>query len=263
MRLTQTTAIPQTNAKAPRALLAEDESLLRTELRKALALLWPELEIVAEAADGINAIKLLQELKPDIAFLDVRMPGLSGVDVAHLAVQPCHIVFLTAYNEYAIQAFDHGAVDYLLKPLDLTRLAVTVQRLQEKLTASLGSLSTPEQQQEPKKTESNPSPLKWIQASSGIQLRIININDVQCFRADAKYTKVVTNKFEALIRTTIKDLMLQLDPEKFWQISRSAIVNVAAIDTLQRQDNGLVLKLVNDAEWQTVSQAYQHQFRQM
>ncbi|MDY7536863.1 LytTR family DNA-binding domain-containing protein [Undibacterium sp. RTI2.1] len=263
MRLTQTTTILQANAKARRALLAEDESLLRTELRKALTLLWPELEIVAEAADGINAMRLLQEHQPDIAFLDVRMPGLSGVDVARLAAQRCHIVFLTAYNEYAIQAFDQGAVDYLLKPLDLTRLAVTVQRLQEKLATPLASFAISEQQQEQKKGEPNPIPLKWIQASSGTQLRIININDVQCFRADAKYTKVVTNKFEALIRTTIKDLMLQLDPEKFWQISRSAIVSVAAIDTLQRQDNGLVLKLMNEAEWQTVSQAFQHRFRQM
>ena len=241
---------------APRALLAEDEVHLRTELKLALAALWPELQIVAEAPDGFAAAHMLAELKPDVAFLDVRMPGISGIEVARLAAQRCHVVFLTAYNDYAVSAFEHGAVDYLIKPLELPRLAVAVQRLKDRLDQQPADLSGLSEQKAH-------GPLRWIQASVGNQIRFININDVACFRADAKYTKVVTHKFEALIRTTIKDLALQLDTEKFWQISRSAIVNVAAIDAVQRVDNGLSLRLLHSDEWQSVSQAYQHQFRQM
>lgn len=240
----------------PRALLAEDEAHLRDELKSALQLLWPELQIVAEAADGVAAAQALALHKPDIAFLDVRMPGLSGIDVAALAAHRCHVVFLTAYNDYAVDAFDHGAVDYLLKPLDVARLAVTLARLREKLDQAPANLSG----MTGKKTA---QPLRWIQASVGSQIRFIDIDDVLCFRADAKYTRVVTHKFEGHIRTTIKDLALQLDEEKFWQISRSAIVNVAAIDLVQRIDNGLALRLTHSDEWQNVSQAYQFRFRQM
>lgn len=242
------------------ALLAEDEPLLRAELKAALALLWPELQIVGEAADGIAASQMLMTLKPDIAFLDVRMPGLSGVEVAKLTAQRTHVAFLTAYNEYAVNAFEQGAIDYLLKPLDMARLAMTVQRLKEKLAhtsraqaADLSSL----------REHKASGPLRWIQASVGAQLRFIDVNEVRSFRADAKYTRVETSKFEAHIRTTIKDLALQLDPEKFWQISRSAIVNVGAIDAVQRIDAGLALRLFDSNEWQPVSQTYQAQFRQM
>ncbi|MBC3861356.1 response regulator transcription factor [Undibacterium jejuense] len=245
-----------TLAHSIRALIAEDEAILRKELVAALAMLWPDLEIVAEVSDGQNAVAKLNELRPEIAFLDVRMPGLSGIDVARLATHRCHIVFITAYNDHAIAAFDHGAVDYLLKPLDLARLALTIQRLKQRLhqqPADMSSLSVPA------KSEA----LRWIQASSGNQLRFVNVDDVQCFHADAKYTKLITTRFEALIRTPIKDLLKQLDLEKFWQISRSAIVNVSAIDTVQRIDNGLALRLQNRAEWLNVSQPYQHQFRQM
>ncbi|MBI3283455.1 MAG: response regulator transcription factor [Burkholderiales bacterium] len=240
----------------PRALLAEDEALLRAELKTALALLWPELQIVAEAADGVQAAQFLTQARPEIAFLDVRMPGLSGVEVARLTAQRCHVVFLTAYNDYAVDAFEQGAVDYLLKPLDLARLAVTVQRLKEKLAQPPADLSALVERRAS-------GPLRWIQASSGGQLRFINVNEVHGFRADAKYTRVLTPRFEAHIRTTIKELALQLDGEKFWQISRSAIVNVAAIDAVQRVDGGLALRLHASSEWQAVSQAYQHQFRQM
>jgi len=245
-----------TLAHSVRVLIAEDEAILRKEFVAALAMLWPDLEIVAEVADGKNAVAKLNELRPEIAFLDVRMPGLSGIDVARLATHRCHIVFITAYNDHAIAAFDHGAVDYLLKPLDLARLAVTIQRLKQRLhqqPADMSSLSVPAESKA----------LRWIQASSGNQLRFVNVDDVHCFHADAKYTKLITERFEALIRTPIKDLLKQLDPEKFWQISRSAIVNVSAIDTVQRIDNGLALRLQNRAEWLNVSQPYQHQFRQM
>lgn len=241
---------------APRAMLAEDEGVLRAELRDALARLWPELAIVGEAADGIAAARMLAELKPNIAFLDVRMPGLTGLDIARLAAHQCHVVFLTAYNDYAVGAFDHGAVDYLLKPLDLARLAVTVQRLKGALAHKPADLSAMDR---PKAV----GKLNWIQASTGGQLRFIGIDDVQCFRADAKYTCVATARFEAHIRTPIKELSAQLDADKFWQISRSAIVNVAAIDSVRRADGGLSLRLLGSDAWLPVTQAFQHRFRQM
>lgn len=238
------------------AIIAEDENILRAELKSALAMLWPELQIVGEAADGISAAKLLQECKPDFAFLDVRMPGLSGVEVARLATHKAHIIFLTAYNEYAVDAFDQGAVDYLLKPLDMARLALAVQRMKDKRQQAAADLSG-------MRSEKKAGPLRWIQASHGNQLRFIDINEVLAFRADAKYTKVETAKFAAHIRTTIKDLMLQLEPEQFWQISRSAIVQVSAIDAVKRVDSGLSLRMRHSDEWLPVSHAYQHQFRQM
>jgi DNA-binding LytR/AlgR family response regulator len=238
------------------ALLAEDESILRAELKRALNHLWPELVIVGEAGDGVAAAKLISDLRPDIAFLDVRMPGLSGIEVARLAANRAHVVFLTAFKDYAVSAFDHGAVDYLLKPLDLARLAICIQRIKDKLAQRPADLSA---LRENKASGS----LRWIQASSGNQLRFINVDEVQYFRADAKYTRVVTAKFEAHIRTAIKELALLLDTEKFWQISRSAIVSVADINAVKRADGGLLLAMNGDTEWLQVSQPFQHQFRQM
>ncbi|MFZ6876134.1 LytR/AlgR family response regulator transcription factor [Undibacterium sp. Di27W] len=240
----------------PRVLIAEDEAILRQELHTALQSLWPELDVVATVDDGIRAAQAIADLQPDLAFLDVRMPGLNGIDVARLARHPCHIVFLTAHNDYAVDAFDQGAVDYLLKPLDIGRLALAVQRLKQRLSQQPADLSA----LHIKKTQ---DALRWIQASVGNQIRFINVSDVLCFRADAKYTKVITTKLEAHIRTTIKDLAAQLDADKFWQISRSNIVNVAAIDAVQRSDGGLALRLQASDEWLAVSQAYQSQFRQM
>ncbi|MFZ6731553.1 LytR/AlgR family response regulator transcription factor [Undibacterium sp. Ji42W] len=240
----------------PKALIAEDEAILRHELQDALAQLWPELDIIAAVDDGIKAMQAITDLRPDIAFLDVRMPGLSGIDVARLAQHPCHTVFLTAHNDYAVDAFDQGAVDYLLKPLDLGRLALAVQRLRQRLSQQPADLSAL-QIKKPQEA------LRWIQASVGNQIRFINVSDVLCFRADSKYTKVITAKLEAYIRTTIKDLVAQLEADKFLQISRSNIVNVAAIDAVQRSDGGLALRLQKEHEWLAVSQAYQYQFRQM
>jgi DNA-binding LytR/AlgR family response regulator len=241
---------------AATALIAEDESMLRAELITALALLWPELKIITEVADGIAALESLNQVKPDFVFLDVRMPGLSGVDVARLARHKAHIIFLTAYNEYAVNAFDQGAVDYLLKPLDMARLTLTVQRMKEKLPQQAADLSG-------MSSTKKKGPLRWIQASHGNQLRFIDINEVLAFRADAKYTRVETKSFAAHIRTTIKDLMQQLNPEQFWQISRSTVIQVSAIDTVRRIDTGLALRMRDSDEWLTVSQSYQYQFRQM
>ena len=241
---------------AATALLVEDEPILRAELRTALSQLWPELAIVGEAGDGITGARMLRELAPQIAFLDVRMPGLDGVELARLAAGRSHIVFLTAYDDYAVNAFDHGATDYLLKPLDLARLAVTVTRLQAAIGKRPADLSGLPQ------TRVN-GPLQWIQASCSGQLRFIGINDVQGFRAEDKYTCVITAKFEAHIRTPLKDLLEQLDPDRFWPISRSAIVNVGAIDSVQRVDGVLSVRLTGSPRWLPVSQPYQHRFRQM
>lgn len=238
------------------AIIAEDEVILRKELRAALENAWPELEIIAEFGDGIAAAQAINLHKPDFAFLDVRMPGISGIDVARLSVHKAHIVFLTAYNEYAVDAFDQGAVDYLLKPIDVARLALTVQRMKEKLSTKASDMSGLD-------AGRRKGPLRWIQASHANQIKFIDIHDVLSFRADAKYTKVETAQFAAHIRTTIKDLMLQLNPEQFWQISRSAIIQLVAIDSVKRVDGGLLLRMRHSDEWLPVSQAYQHQFRQM
>ncbi|MEO7493535.1 MAG: LytTR family DNA-binding domain-containing protein [Massilia sp.] len=240
----------------PTAILAEDEALLRTQLRLALAQFWPELQIVGEAEDGIAAARLLEQCQPQIAFLDVRMPSLNGLEVARLTGGRCHVVFLTAFQDYAVDAFNQGAVDYLLKPLDSARLAVTVQRLKAVLARQPADLSGLQAAKPAGK-------LQWIQASTGNQLRFISINDVLGFCADAKYTCVMTRKFDAHIRTTIKDLALQLDGEQFWQISRGTIVNIAAIHSLQRVDGNLSVRLAENGPALAVSQAYQHQFRQM
>lgn len=240
----------------PKALIAEDEIILRNELQAALLNLWPDLTIIAAVADGVAAAQAITDLQPDLAFLDVRMPGLNGIDVARLATHRCHIVFLTAHNDYAVDAFEQGAVDYLLKPLDTGRLALAVQRLKLRLLQQPADLSALQLKQPD-------TSLRWIQASVGQQIRFIDVSEVICFRADAKYTKVTAGKMEAHIRTTIKDLALQLDGSKFWQISRSVIVNVAAIDAVQRRDGGLALRLQAADEWLPVSQVFQYQFRQM
>ncbi len=239
----------------PTAILAEDESLLRAELRQALAALWPELVIVGEAGDGIAAARLIDSAGPQIAFLDVRMPGMSGIDVARLAANRVHVVFLTAFDDYAVSAFDHGAVDYLRKPLELARLALCVSRLKARLGQAPADLSA-------LAAKAGNERLRWIQAAVGNQLRFVNVDDVLCFQADAKYTRVATASVQAHIRTPIKELAQRLDPDKFWQISRSAIVNVGAIDTVKRIDGALVLRVTGEVEWLPVSQAFQHRFRQ-
>ena len=182
------------------AIIAEDEVILRMELKAALENAWPELEIIAEFGDGIAAAQAINLHKPDFAFLDVRMPGLSGIDVARLSVHKAHIVFLTAYNEYAVDAFDQGAVDYLLKPIDMARLALTVQRMKEKWSSKASDMSGLD-------VGKRKGPLRWIQASHANQIKFIDINEVLAFRADAKYTKVETKSLAAHIRTDRKSVV--------------------------------------------------------
>jgi DNA-binding LytR/AlgR family response regulator len=246
-----------------RALIAEDEPVLREELAELLATLWPELEIVAKAHDGVAALRALEELKPDVMFLDIQMPGLSGVDVARQAGNRCHIAFLTAYDQYAVQAFEQGAVDYVLKPVTAGRLLMSITRLKAKLAgppqdlsrflAHIGAAGGNAVQY-----------LRWINASRGDAVRIVTVDEIAYFKADSKYTLIVTAEGESLIRKTIKELADELDPSVFWQIHRSTVVNVSAIESVVRDIGGHVqVRLKNRKELLPVSEAYAHLFRSM
>jgi DNA-binding LytR/AlgR family response regulator len=244
----------------PRAIIAEDEPLLREELAELLASLWPELEVVGETADGIATLQALEKHSPDVLFLDINMPGLSGMEVARQASGRCHVVFVTAYDQHTLAAFEQGAADYLLKPVQTARLATTVARLKgrigrpaptlEGLLRGLGGASR--------------EYLRWINASQGQTVRIITVDDVCYFQADSKYTRVVTAEGESLIRKPIKELSQELDPASFWQIHRSTIVNVNAIAGVLRDLRGRTqVRLKRREELLTVSDAYTQLFRQM
>lgn len=248
-------------AQAPTALIAEDEMLMRDRLKEKLAIAWPELQIVAEAADGDGALRAFAENKPDVAFLDIRMPGCSGIDVAATIGRHCHVVFVTAYDQYAMAAFEAGAADYLLKPVELGRLALTVARVRRQLgtaprdiTALLDAL----------KTTLTRTHLRWIKASVGNQIKLIAVDDVLYFQADTKYTRVVLSASDALIRTPLKDLAVDLDPERFCQIHRSTIVNLAAVAGVVREDaERQFVMLKNRPEKLRIAQQFTHRFRQM
>jgi DNA-binding LytR/AlgR family response regulator len=259
------------NARAiPTAIIADDEPNLARYLRERLAVVWPELEIAGVAANGPEAKALVASEAPDIAFLDIRMPGLSGLDVAR-DLNGVHVVFVTAYDEYALAAFDRAAVDYLLKPVSDERLAETVRRLKQHLSEPPRSGVAPEIAQALAMLREHlgtAAPagerLAWIRAAIGAQVRLIPVEDVCYFEANDKYTSVFTADAEALIRTPLKELLQQLDGEKFWQIHRGTIVNVAHVATTLRDMTGRVkVKLKERPETLAVSRAYAHRFRQM
>jgi DNA-binding LytR/AlgR family response regulator len=246
----------------PSALIAEDESLLRAQLIARLAEAWPELEIVGEAENGEGAVAMIEEAKPDVVFLDIRMPGLSGIEVARRLGGRCHLVFVTAYDEYAVAAFDEGAIDYVLKPVTAERIAKVVTRVKARLasppldlTALLARLA---------ERENASAPLKWIRASLGPTMQMIPVGDVLYFQAEDKYTKVVTDSGEALIKKPIKELYEELDPEAFWQIHRGTIVNLRAIARVERDwRDQPVITLRSRPEKLTVSRTFAHRFKAM
>jgi DNA-binding LytR/AlgR family response regulator len=256
---------------AVRAIIADDERLMREQLRMRLAEVWPELEIVAEAKNGAEAVEAVFEHHPDLAFLDIRMPGMTGVEAAREIGTACHVVFITAYSEYAVEAFQQGAVDYVLKPAERDRLELTVARLKQRvgekpadLRQLLTALSERLAQAEGKPVEAGKQHLQWIQASMGQQLRLIPVSDVLFFTSDEKYTRVQTAGYEALIRKPIKELVEELDPDKFWQIHRATIVNADAIAGVVRDLRGRQLvTLKNHGEKLEVSRNYTHLFKQM
>jgi len=246
----------------PTAVIAEDEPILRGALREALAALWPELEIRAEAEDGLQALRAIDAHRPDVLFLDVHMPGLSGMEVARQVAGRSHVVFVTAYDEHAIEAFEHGAIDYVMKPLSTARLATSVARVRERLGSAPANLDVVLRQVGRGKPEG--AYLRWITASQGNNLKLITVEEISYFQAAQKYTMVVTPAGESLIRKPIKELAEALDPEQFWQIHRATLVNVNAIASLKRDAKGhLQLNLKNRPETLAVSDSFAHLFRQM
>lgn len=247
----------------PTALIAEDENAQRQELRALLAELWPELVIAAECKDGLSAREAVQTHKPEIAFLDIRMPGVSGLDVARVAGK-AHVVFITAYEEFALGAFEEGAADYLLKPVRRDRMITTIARLKKRL--SEGDRADPAVLLAALQARLAPNKrwMSWISASVGDTIRMISIDDVLAFRSEDKYTCVLTATGSAHIRTPLKDLIGHLDPEVFWQVHRSAIVCVPAIRSVRRDEDGRLKILLNGAaETLPVSAAFQDRFRPM
>lgn len=245
----------------PGAIIAEDEPLLRAEIRLALNTLWPELEIHAEAADGEESIRAFNRFSPDVVFLDVRMPGMTGLDVgAHIGGR-AHIVFITAFDQHAVAAFEYGAIDYILKPLSPARLQVTVQRLQTRLRESPADLG-PLVAQLKAAMMIPPTYLQWLSVPHGDEIRIVTVAEVCYLRADNKYTAVVTGNSTFLLSSSLKELRAQLDPNMFWQIHRSVIVNVSAIEAIYRSFRGaLEIKLKGRSEILPVSLAHAHRFR--
>ncbi len=251
----------------PTALIADDEPLMLNRLRKTLQAAWPELTIIAAARNGVEAVALAQEYKPDIAFLDIQMPGKTGLEVAAELGNSLNLVFVTAYDEFAIKAFESGAVDYILKPVEVARLTQTITRIKQRLqtqatpppdiSSMLADLLNRTQNQDA------PKKLKWLRASLGNATKLINIDDVLFFQSDTKYTRIVMHKSEALVRTPLKELVDGLDEEAFWQIHRGTIVNAAAVDKAVREGpEVLIIHFKNHSETVRVSRQYFHLFKQ-
>ena len=249
----------------PTAIVAEDEPILRTQLEGKLAKLWPELEIIASVGDGASALEALEDRAPDFMFLDIQMPEMTGVEVAKHVGARAHVVFVTAYDQYAIQAFETGAVDYILKPATDERLGVTIQRLKAKLDAPTPPADLNAMLSElTRQMSAGKQKLQWIKATLGQNLRLIPVGDVLFFQSDEKYTRVVTAENEALIKTPIRELLDGLDTDVFWQIHRSTLVNVNAIAGVTRDFRGQAhVKIKGKDENLVVSRIYSHLFKQM
>lgn len=260
------------NGRRPTALIADDEPLLRKSLTRLLAQAWPELDVIVQARNGREAVDQFEAKQPDICFLDVHMPGMSGVEAARLIGRRAQLVFVTAYDRYAVQAFEHGALDYLVKPVEPARLADTVARLQERLRAAQPLPETEgllEQLAARLLKITGPMPLRWIRASVGPTLRMISVDEIDYLRSDEKYTVIAWRgdagrPDEALIRTPLKELVAQLDATQFVQVHRSAAVNLRAISHVTRGPNETAeIHLKGRADVLPVSRTYLHHFRQM
>jgi DNA-binding LytR/AlgR family response regulator len=246
------------------ALIAEDEAPQRAALCTLLASQWPELELI-ECGDGLAAIAALEQRRPQIAFLDIRMPGASGLAVARRACQTAHIVFTTAYEEHAIRAFETGALDYILKPVTAERLAITVQRLRARLQGGVPDIAAAiDALRSSLLPPARPACIPWITATVGNVIKMFPIEEILFFKSDDKCTRVVSRREEAVIRTSLKELLDALDPAAFWQIHRSVIVQVRAIKQVRRNELGALQVIIDGcAEVLPVSQAFQHRFRGM
>lgn len=270
------------------AIIADDERLMREQLRARLSEAWPELTFLGEAKNGSEAVEMVATHDPDFAFLDIRMPGMTGIEAARAILgregNTCQVVFITAYDQYAVEAFEQGAIDYVLKPADRERLAKTVERLKGRIDradapgprADATSLERPDVAAlltrlasrldaggASGSTSAAPR-LQWIQASVGQSLRLIPVDEVLFFQSDEKYTRVQTAQFEALIKKPIKELIDELDPERFWQIHRATLVNAQAIASVTRDFRGRqIVTVTGHSQKLEVSRTYTHLFKQM
>jgi DNA-binding LytR/AlgR family response regulator len=253
--------------RVPTAVIADDERLMREQIAARLKEAWPELAIVGEAVNGREAVAMVRSREPDIVFLDIRMPEMDGIEAARAVAGQAHVVFVTAYDEYAISAFDQGAVDYLLKPADPERVALTCQRLRERLQHKpdpMNELLAELSQRLAGGALKRRDYLRWVQASVGATIRMIPTSDILFFRAEDKYTRVQTEGFEALIRKPIKELLEELDPDEFWQIHRATVVRVDAVEQVSRDIRGhQVVQVRGRGEKLEVSRSFSHLFRQM
>jgi DNA-binding LytR/AlgR family response regulator len=246
-----------------KAVIAEDEANLREELRETLSELWPQLSICGVAGDGIQALRQLEEHEPDVLFLDIQMPGLSGLEVAKRASERSHVVFVTAYDKYAVAAFEQGAIDYVMKPFDTARLADTIKRLKARIDSTPANLEGLLKRLA-ERLGNGREYVRWITASQGQELRLITVEEICYFQADNKCTLVVTAEKESLIYRPIKDLADVLDPSMFWQIHRGTIVNIRHISGIARDYRGrLLVKLKQRKEALPVSAPYASLFKQM
>jgi len=252
---------------APTAVVVDDERLMRDQIIGRLKDAWPELMIVGEAGNGREAIVMVQNLEPDIVFLDISMPGMDGIEVARALAGRAHMVFITAHDQYAISAFEHGAVDYLLKPAEPERVALTCQRLRERLKQEPDPMNDLLAQLSQRLGAGGLKPreyMRWVQASVGANIRMIPTTDILFFRAEDKYTRVQTQRFEALIRKPIKELINELDPDEFWQIHRATVVRVDAVEQVSRNLRGhQVVHVKGSEEKLEVSRSFNHLFKQM
>jgi DNA-binding LytR/AlgR family response regulator len=252
---------------APSAVVADDERLMREQIIDRLKEAWPELLIVGEASNGREAIAMVQSLRPDIVFLDISMPGMDGIETAQALAGRAHVVFVTAHDQYAISAFEHGAIDYLLKPAEPERVALTCQRLRERLKQAPDPMNEVLEQLSQRLGAGGLKPreyMRWVQASVGANIRMIPTSDILFFRAEDKYTLVKTRGFEALIRKPIKELIEELDPDEFWQIHRSTVVRVDAVEQVSRDFRGhQIVHVRGSDEKLEVSRTFNHLFKQM
>lgn len=254
------------------AVVADDEPFALAGLVDALARVWPELKVLATARDGPEAFHAIQAHQPTLAFLDIRMPGMTGLQVAEAVGDQTVVVLVTAYDNYALTAFEKGVADYVLKPVELPRLAKVILRLKERIAQPQVHAAAPAPAPVPVPTLAPAlapafapasAPLQWIKASVGAQVRLIHVDDIHYFESDAKYTRVVTADGEALIRMPLRQLTDQLDPQWFWQVHRSSVVNLRHVDSVQRIDENMEVILKGRPERIKVSLAYQALFKQM
>ncbi|HXR93206.1 MAG TPA: LytTR family DNA-binding domain-containing protein [Steroidobacteraceae bacterium] len=247
---------------APSAVIAEDEPLIRGEIRDTLSSLWPELTLLAQVDNGIQALAALERLTPDILFLDIHMPGVNGLEVAQRLSGKVHVVFISAFDRYAIEAFEHGALDYVVKPVSPARMKITIERLKTRLRQPPADLSKIASLLKGIAT-TEPEYLKWLTVPHGSELRVVATAEISYLRADRKYTTLATSYGTFLINSSLREMKEKLDPKMFWQIHRSVIVNVGAIEVIYRTFRGaLEVKLKDRSELLPVSAAHSHLFTQ-